>query len=156
VQLQVPGIAARDGSRGQVVALAANDRRLLQLALWRLELLLRFGTAEQCLGPMIEAAQVWSAGQAPAPPPLQKRAVESVPRNTPLNTTLIGSCSLAGMGPSMLLSGGMDTAALEAYLEQVLGPSLHAGQIVLLDNLSVHTSARASQIVAQQGCRVWY
>jgi transposase len=88
--------------------------------------------------------------------PRGQRAVERVPRNTPLNTTLIGSCSLAGMGPSMLLSGGVDTPAFEVYLEQLLGPSLRPGQIVLLDNLSVHTSARVAEIVAERGCSVWY
>lgn len=88
--------------------------------------------------------------------PQGQRVIERVPRNTPINTTLIGSCSLAGMDPSMLLSGGVDAAAFEAYLEQVLGPSLRAGQIVLLDNLSVHTSARVSAIVAERGCSVWY
>jgi transposase len=91
-------------------------------------------------------------GRAPQGQP----AVERVPRNTPITTTLIGSCSLAGMGPSMLLSGGVDAAAFEAYLEQVLGPSLCEGQIVLLDKLSVHTSARVAAIVAERGCRVWY
>jgi transposase len=88
--------------------------------------------------------------------PHGQRAVAPVPRNTPVNTTLIGSCSLAGMGPSMLLTGGVDTPAFEAYLEQVLGPSLRPGQIVLLDNLSVHTSARITAIVAARGCTVWY
>lgn len=88
--------------------------------------------------------------------PRGQRAVETVPRNTPVNTTLIGSCSLAGMGPSMLVIGGVDTPAFEAYLEQVLGPSLRPGQIVLLDNLSVHSSARVAQIVAAYGCAVWY
>jgi hypothetical protein len=88
--------------------------------------------------------------------PHGQRAVETLPRNTPINTTLIGWCSLAGMGPPLLLTGGVDTLADEAYLEQVLGPSLHPGQIVLLDNLSVHTSARVTEIVAARGCSVWY
>ena len=88
--------------------------------------------------------------------PRGQRAIDSVPRNTPVNTTLIGSCSLAGMGPSMVLTGGVDTPAFEAYLDQVLGPSLRQGQIVLLDNLSVHTSARVAELVAARGCSVWY
>jgi transposase len=88
--------------------------------------------------------------------PRGQRAVARVVRNTPVNTTLIGSCSLAGMGPSLLLPGGVDTLAFEAYLEHVLWPSLRPGQIVLLDNLSVHTSARVAVIVAARGCTVWY
>jgi hypothetical protein len=88
--------------------------------------------------------------------PRGQRAVETVPRNTPLNTTLIGPCSLAGMGPSMMLTGAVDSAAFEAYLDQVLGPTLREGQIVLLSNLSVHTSARVAELVAARGCTVWY
>jgi transposase len=88
--------------------------------------------------------------------PQGQRACARVPRNTPRNTTLIGSCSLAGMGPGLLLSGGVDTATFEAYLEEVLSPSLHEGQIVLLDNLSVHTSECVEEALAKRGCRVWY
>jgi len=88
--------------------------------------------------------------------PRGQRAFQTVPRNTPVNTTLIGSCSLAGMGPSMMLTGGVDSAAFEAYLSEVLGPNLREGQIVLLDNLSVHISARVAELVAAHGCTVWY
>lgn len=88
--------------------------------------------------------------------PLGQRAIEKVPRNTPVNTTLIGSCSLSGMGPSMLVTGGVDTATFLVYLERVLAPSLRPGQIVLVDNLSAHSSARVAEIVAEKGCTVWY
>ena len=60
------------------------------------------------------------------------------------------------MGPSLLLPGGVDTPSFKTYLEQVLGPSLRPGQIILLDNLSVHTSAEVAEIVAAHGCSVWY
>jgi transposase len=88
--------------------------------------------------------------------PRGQRAYASVPRNTPRNTTLIGSCSLAGMGPGLLLSGGVDSATVEAYLDEVLGPSLRAGQIVLMDNLSAHIGAGVAEVVAKRGCQVWY
>jgi transposase len=88
--------------------------------------------------------------------PRGQRAYASVPRNTPRNTTLIGSCSLAGMGPGLLLSGGVDGATFEAYLDEVLGPSLQAGQIVLMDNLSAHIGEGVAEAVAKRGCQVWY
>jgi transposase len=88
--------------------------------------------------------------------PQGQRARARVPRNTPRNTTLIGSCSLAGMGPSLMLSGGVDTMTFEAYLWEVLGPRLKPGQIVLLDNRSVHTSACGEHALAKRGCQVWY
>jgi transposase len=35
----------------------------------------------------------------------------------------------------------------ETYLEKVLAPSLRAGQIVVMDNLSAHKGERVGQIV---------
>lgn len=87
--------------------------------------------------------------------PRGQRAYARLPRNTPPNTTLIGSCSLAGMGPGLLLSGGVDGATFEAYLEEVLGPSLREGQIVLMDNLSAHIGVGVAEAVAKRGCHVW-
>jgi transposase len=85
-----------------------------------------------------------------------QRAYAKLPRNTPPNSTLIGSCSLTGMGPGLLLSGGVDGATFEAYLDEVLGPSLREGQIVLMDNLSAHSGAGVAEAAAKRGCQVWY
>jgi hypothetical protein len=41
-----------------------------------------------------------------------QRAYAKLPRNTSRNTTLIGSCSLAAMGPGVLPSGGVDGATV--------------------------------------------
>jgi transposase len=85
-----------------------------------------------------------------------ERAVASAPRNTPLTTTTIASLSHQGMGPALMLKGGVDRLTFEAYLEQVLAPTLQPGQVVLDDNLSAHTSPRAQAIVAGCGCRLRY
>lgn len=84
--------------------------------------------------------------------PLGERARERVPRNTPINTTTIAALTPDGMGPAMVVSGGVDQNTFAVYLEQVLGPTLREGQIVLADNLSAHKSARAHAIVAARGC----
>lgn len=88
--------------------------------------------------------------------PIGERAVAAVPRNTPVNTTTIAAITPQGMGPALVLSGGVDQATFVAYLEQVLAPSLHPGQIVLADNLSAHKSRRAQEIVAGCGCTLLY
>ena len=88
--------------------------------------------------------------------PRGQRAVASIPRNMPVNTTLIGSYRLSGMDPCLLLSGGVDSLAFGAYLDQVLGPELRPGQIVLLDNLSAHTSACVAELVEARGGTVRY
>ena len=88
--------------------------------------------------------------------PKGERAFGSVPRNTNKNTTLIAAMTTAGMGPAMLLEGATDTAAFEAYVEQVLVPALAPGKIVVLDNLSAHTSPRVRTLIEAQGCEVWF
>jgi transposase len=88
--------------------------------------------------------------------PRGERAYGQVPRNTPKNTTLIASLTLAGMGPAMTLEGATDTAAFVAYLEQVLAPALRPGQIVVLDNLSAHKSERVRRLIEGRGAELWY
>ena len=45
---------------------------------------------------------------------------------------------------------------VRAYVEQILAPSLIAGQIVVLDNLSVHKSARVRQLIEARGCELLF
>ena len=88
--------------------------------------------------------------------PRGQRAIGYVPRNTPPNTTLIASLTLQGMGPALLLPGATDRLAFEAYVEHCLAPALRPGQIVILDNLSAHHSARVHQLVAAKQCELWF
>jgi transposase len=88
--------------------------------------------------------------------PVGERAVATAPRNTPLNTTTIASLNHQGMGPALIVKGGVDRLTFETYLEQVLAPTLQPGQVLLVDNLSAHTSPRAQAIVAAYGCRLRY
>jgi transposase len=39
-------------------------------------------------------------------------------------------------------------------VERLLVPSLHPGHIVILDNLAVHTSARARALIEAAGCHL--
>lgn len=88
--------------------------------------------------------------------PVGERAVANAPRNTPINTTTIASLSHKGMGPALIVKGGVDRLTFVTYLEQVLAPTLQPGQVVLVDNLSAHTSVHAQAIVAACGCRLCY
>jgi transposase len=44
----------------------------------------------------------------------------------------------------------------EAYVEQLLAPSLRPGQLVVMDNLSSHKGARVSELIEQRGCELVY
>ncbi len=86
--------------------------------------------------------------------PKGQRATDRVPRNRGKNTTLIASLSLAGMGASMIIEGAANGAAFEAYVEHILVPSLQQGQIVVMDNLRVHKTARVRQLIEEKGCQL--
>src|SRR5437899_10112889 len=80
----------------------------------------------------------------------------SVPRNRGKNTTLLASLSLSGIGASLIIEGAVDALAFEAYVEHILAPSLLAGQIVVLDNLSAHKGARVRQLIEARGCALLF
>jgi transposase len=86
--------------------------------------------------------------------PRGQRAVGKVPRNYGANMTLLASMSVQGMGEALMLDGAADAAAFEVYIEQVLAPSLRPGQLVILDNLSIHLGSRVKQAIEAKGCRL--
>jgi transposase len=88
--------------------------------------------------------------------PRGQRAYGKVPRNYGAIMTLIASMSTQGMGEALMLDGAADGAAFEVYIEQVLAPSLRPGQIVILDNLSIHLGSRVKQAIEAQGCRLLF
>jgi transposase len=88
--------------------------------------------------------------------PKGRRAYAQVPRNRGANTTLLASMNLEGMGPCLAVEGSTTARVFEAYVEQVLAPSLRRGQIVVLDNLSAHKSERARELIEGRGCQLLF
>jgi transposase len=43
----------------------------------------------------------------------------------------------------------------QRFLQEILAPTLKAGQIVLMDNLSVHKSKWVRELIEQRGCQLW-
>ncbi|NJK43461.1 MAG: IS630 family transposase [Pleurocapsa sp. SU_196_0] len=84
------------------------------------------------------------------------RAFGKVPRNRGANVTLISTLSSAGETHALTLEGGLDRAAFEVYVETVLVPELRAGQTVVMDNLSVHKSPRARELIEARGCSLLF
>jgi len=61
-----------------------------------------------------------------------------------------------GMGPSLAVEGASTARVFETYVQKVLVPSLRAGQIVVMDNLSAHRPRRIRELIEQQGCKLLY
>jgi transposase len=133
--------------------LGASERKAEERAAWRAEVSRlpadQFVFVDEC-GSNIALTPLYARA------PKGERATGSVPRNRGKNTTLIASLSLAGMGASMILEGSVNTTAFEIYVEQLLVPSLQAGQIVVMDNLGAHKGERVRQAIEAKGCQVLF
>ena len=68
----------------------------------------------------------------------------------------MASLSRQGMGEAFILEGAADAVAFELYIEQILAPSLRPGQIVIMDNLSIHQGARVRQAIEAKGCQLLF
>jgi transposase len=79
-----------------------------------------------------------------------------VPRNRGENTTLLASITLSGMGETMAIEGSTNREVFEAYVEHALAPTLHTGQVVIMDNLSAHKPARVRELIESRGCELIY
>jgi transposase len=88
--------------------------------------------------------------------PKGRRAHWSVPRNRGANTTLLSSMSVEGMGPSLSVEGSTTSVVFEAYVQQVLAPTLRRGQVVVMDNLSAHKGERVKELIEGRGCQLIY
>ena len=87
--------------------------------------------------------------------PKGERAYGKAPRNWGKNVTLISSITLEGMGASVSIEGSSDTDSFGLYMKEILAPTLEPGQIILMDNLSVHTSKWVRELIEEQGCELW-
>jgi len=89
--------------------------------------------------------------------PRGERAFGSVPRNRGKNTALIASMTLEGaMGECMAVEGSTRAFVFEAYVERFLAPSLRPGQIVVMDNLGAHKTAKVRELIEGKGCELWF
>jgi len=64
--------------------------------------------------------------------------------------------TLEGMGETMAVEGSTDRAVFEAYVEHALAPTLEAGQVVILDNLSAHKPGRVRELIERRDCELIY
>ncbi len=55
----------------------------------------------------------------------------------------------------MSIEGPSDTDSFGIYMREILAPTLKAGQIVLMDNLSVHKGKWVRELIEQKGCQLW-
>lgn len=87
----------------------------------------------------------------------KSRVYDYVPLKTPKNTTMLSSIRLENA--SMVhkeITGAVNGAAFLEYIRNDLAPTLKAGDIVIMDNLSVHKVAGVRQAFEEKGASVLY
>jgi transposase len=68
--------------------------------------------------------------------------------------TFIAGLRCDGLTAPWIINGAMDRVAFNTYVETQLAPTLQPGEVVILDNLSVHKSPRAAEILRARGA--WF
>ncbi len=88
--------------------------------------------------------------------PRGQRVIEAVPHGHWKTTTFVAALRADGLVAPMVIDGAMNGDLFVAYVEQVLVPTLRAGDIVLMDNLSSHKRVAAVRAIERAGCSVVY
>ena len=56
----------------------------------------------------------------------------------------------------MVLDGPINGVAFQAYVDQVLAPELHPGDIVVMDNLGSHRGKIVRQLIRSAGAKLFF
>lgn len=85
-----------------------------------------------------------------------QRVNQGVPLHSGPNVTLLAALTPTGLGAAMTVSGAVNGDVFAMYLDQVLGPTLRPGDVVVLDNLPAHKVEGLAALVEARGARLLY
>ena len=71
-------------------------------------------------------------------------------------STFLAALRVTGLTAPGVFDGAIDGASFLAYIEQILVPTLHPGDIVIADNLSAHKVAGVRQAIERVGATLCY
>jgi transposase len=84
------------------------------------------------------------------------RLVDKAPHGHWKTTTFVAALRTSGLTAPLVLDGAINGDAFLAYVKQVLVPTLHSGDIVVMDNLSSHKKAGVRQAIESTGAKLLY
>ena len=88
--------------------------------------------------------------------PRGERCHGQAPRNRGKNTSILAAMNHRGLVGTMTVEGATNTDVFLTYLDRVLCPVLRPGQVVIMDNLSVHKNEAVREKVEAAGCRLHF
>jgi transposase len=88
--------------------------------------------------------------------PRGQRLVAAVPHGHWKTSTFVAGLRTRGLTAPLVVDGAMNGDIFHAYVEQVLAPTLTAGDIVIMDNLSSHKVAGVREAIEAHGATLVY
>ena len=88
--------------------------------------------------------------------PKGERVPEAVPHGHWKVLTVLAALTMKGVQAGMTVEAATDADVFSTFVEQVLGPTLRPGQVVVMDNLTAHKARKIRRLLAARRCRLWY
>lgn len=88
--------------------------------------------------------------------PRGARLVDKTPHGHWKTTTFVAALRSSGLTAPTVVDGALDGPLFLAYVRQQLVPTLRAGDVVVMDNLSVHKVAGVCTAIEAVGARLVY
>ena len=88
--------------------------------------------------------------------PRGARLVEAVPHGHWKTTTVVAALRCDGISAAGVFDGAIDGDSFLAFVEQVLVPTLRAGDVVIMDNLSSHKGPAVREMIEAVGDGLLY
>ena len=83
-----------------------------------------------------------------------QRVVEATPGYSGPHYTLVATLGWQEVTAPWIFEGSMNSTTFEVYVRTQLLPTLHRGDILVMDNLSAHTGETIRQLVEAKGARL--
>lgn len=80
-----------------------------------------------------------------------QRVVEATPDYSGPHYTMVSTLGWGGILAPWVFEGAMTRQIFVTYVSQVLAPTLQAGDVFLMDNLSAHKAAEAKSVIEARG-----
>lgn len=88
--------------------------------------------------------------------PRGQRAIGAVPHGHWQTSTFLAALRHGALTAPCVLDGPVNGAAFQAYVEQILVPTLSPGDIVIMDNLGSHKGAAVRRAIEHIGAHLLY
>lgn len=88
--------------------------------------------------------------------PRGQRVVEHAPAGHWHTTKMICALRIDRIEAPLVIDGAMDSVVFRGYVEQALVPTLRAGDVVVMDNLSPHKTKGIQEAIEAAGAKVSY